>query len=266
MRQLEPWRRSLELYLREVELGRLKTVDEVREEFLHSIKNKLLSPEEVLYGTYIIGGDEADIAFFRHVLMSRLRTSDRVRLHNWRQAFSRGEAFMSQWGRFIDRLEFPILPNDPALRVETMRQLHEMTDGMDCSGGAPTRRAAPSIFKQADSVEGGAYYAPVMSSQAGPYVDLSEVENMCLAMEAQIIELRARIAQSPPYQRDRGNPRRGQEQQQQARGHQQQQQPARGYQQPQQQHRGRGRGRSRTAGAGEAPQEDFQQVVDRTTT
>ena len=202
LRELEPWRVSLQRFRQRSERWAAEDVALRQQAFVDAAKSNALTAVEVLLGTYaLFGGDDA-VAFLGS-LMVREQPEERIRSHNLYVGQACGEAFLAQYGRQLERLEWPLFPPDErfsALNAALLRGVP--LDPVSGGGRKPT--LLPKLFRRGDllGLEGGASdkdprgggVLPVQVSEHGAaFVDVKPIEDAFNGLFESFKALRAEL-------------------------------------------------------------------------
>ena len=183
-RTQQRWRARFERHLAERSAIESETLAHQRAMYVDMAKSSLLSPDDVIAGTYLLFGDDAARRFYIGTVL-RHRGLQRVIEHNLFVASKMPESFLHIHGETLLTFPWPLFPCDAPFSALNEKLLHEGTPQGPTGAGAPATR--PSVFRATD-LTGGAYYVPVQtdSNSGASYVDLSEIEAAYLTMQQTI--------------------------------------------------------------------------------
>ena len=183
-RRTQPWRSFLEAQAKADE--GMATLDKSARQslFVDMAKNAMLTPYDVFVGAWTVFGSPRDTEWFGALVVTRTVPLERLRAHNWRIAAEAGEPFLAQHGAAINALPGPLFPADARFTALNLKILSEAQRGVPLS-----------VYRVEDSpaggsLEGGAYWAPIVTDAQGkPWADLSEPDEAVHRLEARIVGL-----------------------------------------------------------------------------
>jgi hypothetical protein len=109
LRNLQPWRVDLQRF-QTIKADWAKMTKEQKQAlFLRKAENQRLGATEAMLGMYLLYGSEADLDFFRSLLVSS-SGEQRMFMHNMYVASNREEVFMLANGHKIAHLTSPLFP------------------------------------------------------------------------------------------------------------------------------------------------------------
>lgn len=187
-----------------------------QETFRNLAREGLISPMEVMIGTYVLFGKDKDITFLQSLLVN-VSDSKRIQYHNWYVAREWGEAFLQQHGLAITELTTPLFPNDDAFGPQNVRifRQHESVEG----GGekstervvafgttiSPTAQPTATPQSTTKTIFAGGYPIQVVDG----YVDVGVVEDAISWLQTRVTDLETamRSAKVDPPQAATPQPR-----------------------------------------------------------
>lgn len=191
LRRVEPWRVALHMHESIFEQVRKQTSEQKQAMFLDLARNGLLSPEDVLTGTYLLYGCKEDLEMYSGLSL-RLSGHKRVVAHNWFVARQQEPAFVQIHGEIISKLQWPLFPPHPEFSAINQRLL---TECAEVSGGAAQARSfVPSVYRRRDP-SGGSFFAPVIDVGGQAAVDLGPAEDAVLALQQRLVALERQNAE-----------------------------------------------------------------------
>lgn len=180
-RAREPWRAVEQRLAVEREALQATPPDELRAFFLDMARTQTLEPEDVLTGTYLLYGEEADRRFLAGLLQKKPR--ERVQAHNFFVASMMPPQFLAAYGEHLLTLRYPLFPHTKEFSALNVRLLQETT--APTGGAAAATAERPSVYRRRDEAAGGEYLAPVQQHPSGAHVvDLTMVESAVVALQA----------------------------------------------------------------------------------
>jgi hypothetical protein len=172
-RERERWRAVAQRLEAERKAISARSVAELRTEFLNMGKSHLLTPDDVICGTYLLFADEAGRKFLAGTLCER-RGVDRVKAHNFYVAshMPSAESFLASHGEQLLALQWPLFPPINEFSALNMALLFDATT--EVSGGSTKR--TPSVYRHSEEVTGGGSLPVQGDGNGNFFVDMGPVE------------------------------------------------------------------------------------------
>jgi len=159
-KKLEPWRVPYAAHLAMEDQIIAESKAEARRLFIDRAKTAMLSPDDVIFGSYVECDDILSPMIGMGIVL-RLSGLARIRAHNWHVAKHSNDAFLRLHGPCIEALQWPLFPPLPELSHLNLKLLEEAAE---IAGGSPGRQIRPSVYKRAAASDphGGEYFVPVV--------------------------------------------------------------------------------------------------------
>ena len=108
-----PYLHVREAYLIKVAANEKATRPQLIESIKQMMKNRELSPVQVMDSLYYLLGDDKDRAFYVSMIVGRVSDEEKIIRHNHRMSVFFGEddpSFITTWGDLITTMPWPLFP------------------------------------------------------------------------------------------------------------------------------------------------------------
>jgi len=213
-RKLDPWRYRESQMLAERNSIMAESDATLQSATIEMAKAAQFGPDEVLALSYLQYGNAEARKYFVG-LLQRKSGLQRMTAHNFYVASQAEPAFLDMWGAVLLYCPYPLFPavegfhNLNRMMLTAVRDSYEA--GANVHGGGDRVIPQPAVYKRANKVTGGEYWAAVHTNAEGKQaVNLSEIESAHLAHARDLSILKKEIANMKKQaNRGRGDQQQG---------------------------------------------------------
>ena len=191
-----PWRATYDQFVSQLESAGRATIPELRSSFISAIKDRRLSPEQVLHRIYPLYGNTEDLRFWSGVLNNCTTYELQVVQHNWYILRRASKSFREQYGQYVPLLRLPLFPHGFAESDACFHDLNSciLNEAMMLQSSTPTggrpKVTKTRFFAEPQEPSGAGVYAPVGQLPDGSYaVDIEPVQQNAVQTNGRVSTL-----------------------------------------------------------------------------
>ena len=206
---LNPWTKDYEKWLTIFKrIKDAKTAD-MQPLYVSSAKAGTMSGDEVV----MCSGLHTDLLL--PALILHVDPQQRLQFYNWHIAHQAGDAFLQQYGQYIQSLTWPLFPHvGTDLQGLNIRALREFMAQTNVTGGAaPSGKArkpfTPTTLTKSQNPIGAGFIQVAQYGDNVYGVDVTKIEDAFAQLSSRVDSLAARQQDTQPRQNNRGGGGRG---------------------------------------------------------